>query len=283
MSTGKKMASVDSSCLVPQVWTVVSKRRDTEDIWTLTLERRGGECPFAPGQFNMMGAFGNGEVPISVSGGTGRKNQVIHTIRNVGLATEALVNLKKGDQLGLRGPYGRGWPMEKLEGKDLVFVAGGLGLAPLRPAIVHALTHRKKYGQIYLLYGTREPSQILFRSELNRWIKRKDIHVEITVDRGDREWKGHVGVVTPLLERVVVDGDYAHALICGPEIMMRFVAVELEARGVEPQHIWLSMERNMKCAVGFCGHCQYGPTFICKDGPVYSLDQLDVWLTRKGV
>lgn len=279
------MARADGvrSVLTPEVWTVVSKRRDTQDIWTLTLERRGGHCAYSPGQFNMLGAFGNGEVPVSVSGGTGRKNQVIHTIRSVGMATQALVRLKKGDQLALRGPYGHGWPMGQLEGKDLVFIAGGLGLAPLRPAIVHALENREKYGQVYLLYGTREPKQILFRNELNRWIRRSDIHVEITVDRGDKEWLGPVGVVTPLLERVVIDPEFAHSLVCGPEIMMRFVALELEARGVHRERIWLSMERNMKCAVGFCGHCQYGPTFICKEGPVYSLDKLDVWLTRKGV
>jgi len=269
--------------LVPEVWTVLNKRRDSEDVWTLTLTCKGGECDYLPGQFNMLGTFGGSEVPISVSGDTGKKGEIVHTIRDVGAATHALVQLKKGDPVALRGPYGHGWPVAKAVGKDVLFVAGGLGLAPLRPAILEVLKNRNCYAQVFLLYGARQPDQILFHRDLKKWAGQKNIHVEITVDQGHRGWKGHLGAVTQLLEPLPLHGGRTKAFICGPEIMMRFVSLELEACGLEKDQIWLSMERNMKCAMGWCGHCQYGSSFICKDGPVYSLNQLEPWLARKGV
>ena len=272
-----------SSSLVPEVWKVLRKRQDSEDVWTLTLGRSGGDCSYSPGQFNMLGVFGNGEVPISVSGDTGKKGEIIHTIRDVGAATHALVKLKAGDELAVRGPYGRGWPVKEAKGRDLVFVAGGLGLAPLRPAILAAVENSNDYGRIAILYGARQPDQILFAGDLKKWGRRKGIHVEVTVDHCSPDWHGHVGVVTQLLAPFDFSDGQATAFVCGPELMMRFVSLELEVQGITREQIWLSMERNMKCAMGWCGHCQYGPSFICKDGPVYSLDRLEAWLTRKGV
>lgn len=274
---------MNSSSLTPQVWTVQNKRQETDDVWTLTLSRKGGKCEFLPGQFNMIGAFGSGEVAISVSQAGTTAGQVIHTIRRVGRSTSALVELKKGDQVALRGPFGRGWPLTQVRGQDLIFVAGGLGLAPLRPAIHRVLQQREHYGRLVLIYGARSPDQLLFLSEVKRWSQRQGFKVELTVDHATRGWRGHVGVVTSLFETLKFEPHQTHSLICGPEIMMRFVALELESKGLGRERMWLSMERNMKCAVGICGHCQYGSSFVCQDGPVYSFDQIDQWLTRKGV
>jgi NAD(P)H-flavin reductase len=225
--------------------------------------------PFAPGQFNMMYVFGVGEVPISVSGDLPTDGLIKHTVRSVGQISRAITETRKGDVLGLRGPFGRGWPVAQAAGKDVVLIAGGVGLAPLRPAVLQLLADRKRYGQVSLLYGGRTPGDLLFQRELQRWRSRFDIEVEVTVDAGTEGWRGTVGVVTGLLGRAPFDPANTTALICGPEVMMRFAVNGLIDRGVSASSIHLSMERNMKCAVGFCGHCQFGTEFICKDGPVF--------------
>ncbi len=268
--------------MVPQVMRVAMRRQDAPDVFTLRLEPQGDSLPpFAPGQFNMLTAFGVGESAISVSGDPAKGDGIIHTIRAVGAVSRALTELRRGDSLGLRGPFGVGWPMTELYGKDVILVAGGIGLAPLRPAIYRLLAERERFGEVAILYGTRSPSDILYRSEVESWRQRLDVDVQVTVDHADEGWYGHVGVVTTLLPRVAFDPDKTVALLCGPEIMMRFGVQALESVGVPDEAIYLSMERNMKCAIGLCGHCQLSPVFVCKDGPVFRYDQVRYLLALK--
>jgi NAD(P)H-flavin reductase len=181
--------------------------------------------------------------------------------------------------IGLRGPFGAGWPMTQAEGHDVVIVAGGIGLAPLRPCIYHLLAARRRYASVVLLFGARSPRDIIFASELRKWGQRSDIQVLTTVDRAGGDWRGNVGVVTTLVERASFSPERTIGLICGPEIMMRFTVKSLQARGVPRQNVFVSMERNMKCAIGLCGHCQYGPEFICKDGPVFPFERIERLVT----
>jgi NAD(P)H-flavin reductase len=227
---------------------------------------------FRPGQFDMIYVHGVGEVPISISGDPSRPDRLVHTIRAVGRVTRVMERLAAGDVVGVRGPYGTAWPMDELRGRDVLVVAGGLGLAPLRPAILRLLASRDDYGRVTVLYGARSPADILYREELQRWRGRFDCRVEAIVDRAGRDWFGPVGVVTQLMAGVPIERDDGF-LVCGPEIMMRFVVRELTRRGVPDDAIWISLERSMKCGVGLCGHCQLAGTFVCKDGPVYRFDR----------
>ncbi len=265
----------------PHPYRVVRRRRETSDTFTLLLEPMEGEGhPFAPGQFNMLYLFGVGEVPISISGDPAQPHPQVHTVRAVGTVTRAMAQLRPGAILGLRGPFGSHWPLEEAVGRDVVVVAGGIGLAPLRPAIYHLLAHRESYGRIVILYGARTPEDLLYRRELARWSAHLDVEVLVTVDRASGSWRGNVGVVTTLIPLAPFDPQDTLALVCGPEIMMRYTVLALQKRGVPDSAIYVSMERNMKCAVGFCGHCQYGPHFICKDGPVFCYDRIR-WLFGK--
>ncbi|PPD44516.1 MAG: Ni/Fe hydrogenase subunit gamma [Methylocystis sp.] len=267
--------------MVPQVAHVRGRRKDTPDAWTLDLElANGARLIYAPGQFNMLTAFGVGEAAISVSGDPAG-GPLIHTIRAVGPVSRALTALEPGDPIGVRGPFGVGWPMAQAEGKDVLLVAGGLGLAPLRPALYRLLGERARFGRVTLLFGARTPEDIVFRHEVESWRARFDIDVDVTVDHAASEWHGHVGVVTTLISRATFDPCNALAMICGPEVMMRFVAMALVEKGFGEDAIYLSMERNMKCAIGHCGHCQLGPTFICRDGPVFTYAQLKRFLAIK--
>ena len=259
--------------LLPEPFLLTRIRRETRDTFTLEMEPlNGGEKQFTPGQFDMIYVFGVGEVPISISGDPANPSTLTHTVRAVGTVTKAITSVKKGDILGVRGPFGLGWPLKEAEGYDVVVVAGGLGLAPLRPAILHLLRNREKYGRIVILYGARTPVDMLYKKELEKWRSRFDIDLDVTVDHAVAGWKGHVGVVTTLIPDIRVDVTHSLALVCGPEIMMRFTIKELNKLGIPDERIYISMERNMKCAVGFCGHCQFGPQFICKDGPVFRYD-----------
>jgi len=262
--------------MLPRACRVERVRQETSDTFTLELAPENGApgLVFAPGQFNMLYAFGVGEVPISISGDPAKPEVLVHTTREVGMVTRAMRKLKAGDALGVRGPFGVGWPVTEARGADVVIVAGGIGLAPLRPALYQVLAARNYYGRVVLLYGTRTPADILYRRELEHWRSRFDLYVHVTVDRAIGDWRGNVGVVTSLIPRAPFDPGSTVALVCGPEVMMRFTVQELERRGVSTENIYISMERNMKCAVGFCGHCQYGPTFICKDGPVFRYDRI---------
>jgi NAD(P)H-flavin reductase len=263
--------------MVPDGFQVIRVRRETPDTFTLSLKpnKGGSNLEFTAGQFNMLYAMGKGEVPISISGDPLAPAPLRHTIRSVGEVTHALVKLKPGATVGVRGPFGRGWPVEAAEGRDVVIVAGGIGLAPLRPAIYQILASRDKYGKVSVLYGARTPKELLFPAELKKWRSRFDVFVGLTVDNADASWRGSVGVVTRQIPRADFDPLHAVALVCGPEIMMRYTVRELEGRGIPKEDIYISMERNMKCAVGLCGHCQYGKEFICKDGPVFSFSQIE--------
>jgi NAD(P)H-flavin reductase len=254
--------------MVPVARRVVRARRELSDVWTIEIEPDADGFAFLPGQFNMLYAFGVGEAAISISGDPARPDRLVHTIRSVGKVSAALARLKAGDMLGIRGPFGEGWPVEAAAGSDVVVIAGGLGLAPLRPAIYRLFAERRRYGRIVLLCGARSPEDILFRTEIEHWRRQLDLEVEVTVDHAGRDWRGNVGVVTTLIARAAFDPAHTVALVCGPEVMMRFAAIEMEKRGVPPEAIYISMERNMKCAIGHCGHCQFGGDFVCKDGPV---------------
>jgi NAD(P)H-flavin reductase len=260
--------------MLPHIARVLGRRRDGPDVWTLDIAPSEGAPSFAPGQFNMLTLFGVGEAAISVSGDPAEPGRLVHTIRAVGAVSSALTRLEAGDLLGLRGPFGMGWPMAEAAGRDVVIVAGGLGLAPLRPVLYRLFAERERYGKITLLFGARSPAEVLFRHEIEAWRRRLDIGIEVTVDHADSDWHGHVGVVTTLIKRADFDPLRTIAMVCGPEVMMRFAIAALEEAGVADDAIWLSMERNMKCAVAFCGHCQFGTVFICRDGPVFRYDRI---------
>jgi NAD(P)H-flavin reductase len=261
--------------MVPTRARVLRRRRELADTWTLEIEPEdSGVLRFGPGQFNMLYALGIGEVAISVSGDPAAPDHLIHTIRDVGKVSHALTRLRPGASLGVRGPFGSLWPVEAAAGQDVVVIAGGLGLAPLRPAIYRLLAERERFGEIALLYGTRSPAEILYPGELERWRRRLDVQLEVTVDHAGEDWRGHIGVVTHLIPRASFDPAQTVAFLCGPEIMMRFAALALRDAGVPDPAIHLSMERNMKCALGHCGRCQFGPMLVCRDGPVVSYDRI---------
>ncbi len=266
----------------PASWRVTATRRESDDTVTLELEPPAGQVfAFRAGQFNMLGAFGTGEVPISISGDPATGGPVLHTIRDVGMATHALCSLEPGDRVGVRGPYGTCWPLEQAEGADVVVIAGGIGLPPVRPAVYHLLAHRDRYRRVVLLYGARTPADLLFTGELTRWRSRFDLDVQVTVDTAAGGWRGDVGVVPDLIATARFDPATATAFMVGPEIMMRFTIRALQTAGVPDDRIFLSMERNMQCAVAMCGHCQLGPFLMCRDGPVFCHRRLAPWLNLR--
>jgi len=268
------VVTTDPMLTLPYLVQDVAK--ETPDTFTLRLapEEGANGGSFRPGQFSMLWVFGVGELPISISGDPGQHGQLVYTVRSVGQATNALVSQSVGAGVGVRGPFGNGWPVEAARGRDVIVVAGGIGLAPLRPVIYEVLHHRQDYGRLVVLYGARSPRDLLYRKELAAWARHRETQVLVTVDYGGMSWRGHVGVVTTLFKYARLKPSHSVAMVCGPEIMMRFVTRELESHGLSRNDIYLSMERNMKCAVGFCGHCQYGPHFICKDGPVFPYEQM---------
>ncbi|MGA8217654.1 MAG: FAD/NAD(P)-binding protein [Solirubrobacterales bacterium] len=265
--------------MLPTSYVVADKRQELEDTWTLELEPAGGDGvgAFEPGQFSMLYAFGAGEVPISVSGGGEAGGRIGHTVRVMGAATRAICSVEPGQQLGVRGPFGKGWPLTYAEGGDVVVVAGGIGLAPLRLAIKHLIANRDSYRAVAVLYGARSPDEMLWGSERQSW-REAGIEVETTVDSAPGGWEGNVGLVTKLIPVAAFQGPRTTAMVCGPEVMMRFVSQALQDRDVPPDNIHVSLERNMKCAVGHCGHCQLAHRFVCKDGPVFPVGRIGTLL-----
>jgi NAD(P)H-flavin reductase len=264
----------------PRPFRVLQVRRDTRDTVTMDLRAMdGAPLAFRPGQFTMLMAFGIGEVPISISGDPQHPELLTHTVRDVGGVTRALAAVQPGQVLGVRGPFGEGWLAddgedgEDGEGGDVVIVAGGIGLAPLRPAVLQLLAHRGRYRRVNILIGARTPSELLFTDELERWAA-GDAHVAVTVDRALSGWRGPVGLVTQLIPRAAFDPATTTALVCGPEVMMRHVTDALLERAVPVRSIRLSLERNMRCGVGLCGHCQLREYLICIDGPVFGADRV---------
>jgi anaerobic sulfite reductase subunit B len=261
--------------MTPKPYRVFSRAPETADTWTLMLEPLADPVVPAPGQFNMLYAFGVGEVPISTSASPEASGALVHTIRDVGAVSHALVSTSPGAVVGVRGPFGTTWPLQEARGRDLVIVAGGIGLAPLRPAIYHALMHRDDFASVCVLVGARTPADLLFLRELEDWRGRFDVDLDVTVDSAQEAWHGRVGVVTQLIPRAPFDPANAVALVCGPELMMTFTARALLELGMQTERIHISMERNMQCGLGHCGHCQLGPVLICRDGPVFQLDEME--------
>ncbi len=268
--------------MIPVTARICGVEKETHDTFTLRVEPTSPEPfeRFAPGQFSMLYVFGVGELPISISGDPERYGELVYTVRSVGEATYSLVTRKTGDTVGVRGPFGTHWPMQEARGRDVLIVAGGIGMAPLRSAVYHVLRHRGDFGRLVVLYGARSPGDLLYKKEMQAWSYLPDTQILTTVDYGGLSWRGHVGVVTTLFRSMRMQPALTTAMICGPEVMMRYVVRELDTRGVDHGNIYLSMERNMKCGVGFCGHCQLGPYFVCKDGPVFAYRDLKTWLDR---
>ncbi|MET7425919.1 FAD/NAD(P)-binding protein [Dactylosporangium sp. NPDC005555] len=266
--------------MTPSRYRVVERTPETGDTVTLALEPVDEPLPvFRPGQFAMLYAFGVGEVPISVSGRYGVAG-LLHTVRAVGATSGALCRAEPGCMLGVRGPFGRAWDLPAAAGADLVIVAGGLGLAPLRPVVRHAVTNRARYRHVAVLIGARTPDDLLYPDEYDAW-RAAGLDVLATVDRAATGWSGHVGVVTALFDRLDHRPADTAAYVCGPEIMMRFAARGLAGRGVPAGCVRLSLERNMHCGLGHCGHCQLGPLLLCRDGPVVGYDEAGPLLSVK--
>jgi NAD(P)H-flavin reductase len=268
------------TALPPSPWlvqmaTVQAVTPETPGVATydLAFEDADVQYAFRPGQFNMLYRPGVGEVAISLSSDTAEPRTLRHTIRVVGNVTRAIASLKPGEKLGVRGPFGTAWPVEAARGQDVIVAAGGLGLAPLRPAIYRLIRHRADYGRVTLLYGARTPGDLLYANEYDAW-RAAGLDVQITVDVGTPEWRGSIGFVTTLLAKLPLDAARTAVFTCGPEVMMRFIAAGAVNRGIAPDRVFVSMERNMNCAVGLCGHCQFGPSFVCKDGPVFAFDRV---------
>jgi NAD(P)H-flavin reductase len=271
------------SAMAPVPYRVRSRVTENRDSSTLQLDPVGEllTAPL-PGEFMMMYAFGIGEVAISVSGvPTGSDSTITHTIRSVGAVSRALHNAQPGTVIGMRGPFGTNWELAEAVGRDLIIVAGGVGLAPLRPVVLGALTNRDAYGRVTLIAGARSRDDFLFAEELQDWARAGSIGVHLTVDVPVQGWPGEVGFVTEPLRRLPLRPANTTAFLCGPEPMMRNGALELMRKGLAAQDIRVSLERNMQCGIGWCGHCQLGPLLLCRDGPVVSYDAAEPLLTVK--
>jgi NAD(P)H-flavin reductase len=255
--------------MVPRRYRVTERKQETVDAVTIALEPIDDPIDEPePGQFTMLYAFGVGEVPISVSGCPRREGALLHTIRAVGATTRALCRLEPGGIVGVRGPFGAGWDSSRAHQSDVLIVGGGIGIAPLRPVVRDVLADRDMFGRVAVLFGARTPTELLYSAEIEEWRSRADAHVAVTVDAAPRGWAGHVGLITALLDPVPVTLSETTAFLCGPEVMIRVVARELVDAGADANRIFVSLERNMHCAIRQCGHCQLGPLFICADGPV---------------
>lgn len=271
-------AAVHTDCLLEPMWAQVTDiTKEVDGISTYWFSFKDPAVQqaysFRPGQFNMIYVPGYGEAAISISSDPADTRTIGHSIRFVGSVTHAISRLKVGDTVGLRGPFGTCWPIDELTGKDIFIATGGIGLPPLRPALYQIMHNRAQYGKVTLLYGARTPDQLMYTDEYEAW-KAAGIDVQLCVDRGAADWNGRVGVVPMWFYQFRIDPRTTAVLTCGPEIMIRFVIYEALARRIPAEHVFVSLERNMKCGQGSCGHCQLGPYFICKDGPVFRFDSL---------
>jgi sulfhydrogenase subunit gamma (sulfur reductase) len=265
-----------TSIYTPEMARLVSVEPMTasEKLFTIQLPE-GRNLGHDPGQFVMLSLLGIGEAPVSVTSSPSRSNGTFQLcVRRVGDVTGALHAMQQGDLVGIRGPFGHGFPIEKMRGKDLLFAPGGLGLAPLRSLINQVLDERARFGRVIILCGAKQPEELLFRDELDAWVSRDDVECHITVDRGDETWDGHVGVITSLFPRISVNPRNTVAVTVGPPIMYRFVLIELLGKGIPETQIYLSLERRMKCGVGKCGHCQISNLYCCQEGPVFTYAQI---------
>ena len=270
----------------PRVAEVLERIDEAPGLVTLRLRLADPEAQaaytFAPGQFNMLYLPGGGEVPISIVSDPRDEHVIDHTIRAVGRITRPLARLAVGDCIGLRGPYGRGWPLHEAEQKDVVIVTGGLGCAPVVSVINYIVRRRERFGRLNIVQGVKHSSDLIWRERYEAWAALPDTRVLIAADRADPVWPWHRGRVTELFDDLRFDPHAVTVMMCGPEGMMKAVAAMMQERGVAGEDLWLSMERNMQCGVGLCGHCQLGPWFVCRDGPVFRWDQVAPWLAVAG-
>jgi len=261
---------------------IIDKREESPDIFTYRLRFEDKQVArsfaFAGGQFNMLYIFGVGEVPISIVSDPEDSHALDHTIRIVGRVTQAIGQMQTGEMMGIRGPFGRGWPLEESRGRDVIVITGGLGCAPVVGAIEYMFRRRDEYGHITIMHGVKTPRDLLYRERFEAWRQHPDTTVLLTSDQPGRAWHNHVGVVTELFDEIDMRRADTTVMMCGPEIMMVMGARHLMQRGIKAGQIWLSMERNMQCGVGLCGHCQIGPYFACKDGPVMTYAQVEPYL-----
>lgn len=259
---------------IPWQVEVVDRVDESPTIFTLSLrlvdKQQHADYSFQPGQFNMLYLFGGGEIPVSIVGDPAVPELLQHTIRRVGRVTRGFAQLQPGDRLGLRGPFGRGWPMQEARDRDVLIVTGGLGCAPVLPVINLLMHHRSHYRRVAILQGVKHSDDLIWRKRYDEWAQHPDTQVLLAADVAGPNWPGSVGLVTNLFKELDIDFSNSLTMMCGPERMMIASVEHLLGQGVQADSIWLSMERNMQCAVGHCGHCQYGETFICKDGPVFS-------------
>jgi NAD(P)H-flavin reductase len=278
-----------SNCLdagPPHAATVLARIQESPTIFTLQLRLDDAAAQaayrFAPGQFNMLYLYGVGEVPISIMSDPEERDLIGHTIRALGRVTRGLAALKPGDRVGLRGPFGRGWPLQEVGGCDVVLVTGGLGCAPVVSVIHYVLRRRERFGKLVIIQGVKHAEDLIWREQYDRWAKLPDTQVLVAASEGAALWPWHVGRVTELFSLANFDPGCAVAMMCGPEGMMRSAADALLARGLPESRLYLSMERNMQCAVGRCGHCQFGGAFVCRDGPVFNWGEVKPLLAHKG-
>ena len=259
---------------VPKMARVVAADQMTETERFFRLEMEDRPLVYEPGQFVGVTVFGVGESPISICSSPTQGDRIELTVRNIGLVTNALKGFEAGDRLGIRGPFGNGFDYEAMKGQDVLFVAGGLGLAPTRSLIRYVLDTRDDFGKVTILVGARQPDLLLFRDELVQWTERSDIETHVTVDRGDAQWQGEVGVITRLFRKIEIDASRTYAVIVGPPVMFKFTVLEVLASGVPEHRIICSLERHMKCGIGKCGHCQIRGVYVCRDGPVFTYEQV---------
>lgn len=276
----------ESPSMLPMPTRVLERIQETRDVFTLRLqlvdEKARQRYAFASGQFNMLYLYGVGEVPISIVSDIRDPHLLDHTIRDVGRVTHGLAQLQSGDEIGIRGPFGRGWPVAEAEGRDVVVVTGGLGCAPAVSVIHHVLRRRERYGRLTIMQGVKHSDDLLWRDQYEAWSREPDTQVLLAADIASPGWQWHTGLVTSLFDQAELSPKHSTVMICGPEPMMRAAAEDLIKRGFAADEIWLSMERNMQCAVGHCGHCQLGPHFVCRNGPVFPYPEIRSLLGTRG-
>ncbi|OQY30439.1 MAG: oxidoreductase [Anaerolineaceae bacterium 4572_5.1] len=265
----------ETSIYHPHMTRIASIKQATALEKVFTIESPNGKLGHEPGQFVMVSVLGVGEAPISISSSPSRSNGSFELcVRKVGDVTNALHSMNPDTKIGIRGPFGSSFPIEKMRGKDILFAPGGLGLAPLRSLINQVIDERDTFGNVTILYGAKQASDLLFRDELEEWVARDDVNCLITVDHGDETWDGHVGVITTLFPKINIDPNNTIAVTCGPPIMYRFVLMELLGMAIPESQIYLSLERRMKCGVGKCGHCQIEGVYCCQEGPVFNYAEI---------
>lgn len=271
---------------LPQTARIAERRQESDTVFTLRLRFEDSatraQYRFAPGQFNMVYLFGVGEVPISIVSDPEETGLFDHTIRVVGRVTEGLAALKTGDCVGIRGPYGRGWPLAAAEGRDLLIVTGGLGCAPVVSVIQYAIRRRHRFGRLVIIQGVKHSADLIYRRQYEEWASVPDTTVRIAANVSAGHWPWHVGPVTELIEQAEIDPAGTVAMMCGPEGMMIAAAQILRQKGMAEGALHFSMERNMQCAIGHCGHCQFGGQFVCRNGPVFSYAEIEALLGVRG-